>query len=156
MESLVNNLPKDNLVHTTAHFEHPDLISRKGVYPYEYMDGPDRFLETSLPSIDKFYSSLSDSGISDEDYAHARNVWDTYGLTSLRDCHDLYLKSDVTLLCDVFESFRSMALETYKLNPCYFYTSPGLSWEACLKRVSTISNRYAKAYLFDGQGGQGG
>ena len=48
-----------------------DLLTRKGVYPYEYMD---RFMETSLPPIEKFYSRLNGTGIGQEDYEHATKV----------------------------------------------------------------------------------
>ena len=84
--------------------------------------------------------------------------------------HDLYLKNDVFLLADVFESFRKTCLQYYiKLDPCHYFTSPGLSWSAMLKMtnielelmtnvdmfqfiekgmrggVSYIANRYGKA-----------
>ena len=50
--------------------------------------------------------------------------------------HDLYLKSDVLLLADVFESFRKTCLQYYKLEPCHYFTSPGLSWDAMLKMTN--------------------
>ena len=56
-----------------------NLLLRKGVYPYEYMGSWKRFNETELPSKDKFYSTLNLEDISDDDYAHAINVWNTYG-----------------------------------------------------------------------------
>ena len=46
--------------------------------------------------------------------------------------HDLYLKSDILLLADVFENFRKNCLQYYKLDPCYYFTSPGLPWDATL------------------------
>ena len=49
--------------------------------------------------------------------------------------HDLYLKTDVLLLSNVFETFRDTCLEYYKLDPAHFYTSPGLAWQACLKKT---------------------
>ena len=52
-----------------------ELLIRKGIYPYEYMDSWDKFKETSLPSIEKFYSNLNMSGVSDGDYEHACSVW---------------------------------------------------------------------------------
>ena len=60
-------------------------------------------------------------------------VWRTFNCQTLGDYHDIYLKSDVLLLADVFESFRKMTLATYKLDPAHYFTAPGLSWDAMLK-----------------------
>jgi len=78
-------------------------------------------------------SSYKDEHISEEDYAHAQNVFKQFGCHFLGDYHDLYVKLDVLLLADVFENFREICLNYHKLNPAHFYTAPGLSWAACLK-----------------------
>ena len=70
------------------------------------MDSWDKFEETKLPSIEKFYSNLSMSGVSDKDYEHASRVWREFGIGNMGEYHDLYLKTDVILLMNVFESFR--------------------------------------------------
>ena len=88
-----------------------------------------------LPPKDSFYSKLNDEAITDDDYSHALNVWSAFKCRSLRDYHNLYLKSDVLLLSDVFESFRATCLRHYKLDPAHYYTSPGLAWDACLKET---------------------
>ena len=111
------------------------LLMRKGVYPYEYMDSWDPFRETQLPSKEFFYSKLSGSGISDSDYAHAQQVWDTFRCRNLGEYCDLYCRTDVLLLADVFENFRKTCLTQYKLDPAHYYTSPGLSWDALLKKT---------------------
>ncbi|KAL9975480.1 hypothetical protein ACROYT_G012642 [Oculina patagonica] len=84
------------------------LLTQKGIYPYEYMDSWERFIETSLPEKEKFYSKLNDENITDKEYEHAQNVWETFGCQTLGDYHDLYVKTDVTLLADVFENFRKL------------------------------------------------
>ena len=71
--------------------------------------------------------------ISEEDYAHAENVWRSFGCTTMRDYHDLYLRTVVLLLADVFEKFRTMSLQSYGLDPVHYYSLPGLSWDAALK-----------------------
>ena len=170
LEKLVSNMPKKSFKYTSEVFEGKefDLMVRKGVYPYDYMDSFDKFNE-KLPSKEEFYSLLNDEHISDEDYEHAQNVWNTFSLKNMGDYHNLYLGSDVLLLADVFENFRKTCLEYYKLDPCHYFTSPGLSWDAMLKMtniklelmtdidmfqfiekglrggISYIANRYGKA-----------
>ena len=73
------------------------------------------------------------SKISEEDYSHAKRVWEEFGIRNLGDYHDLYLQTDVILLANVYETFRETCLKHYKLDPAHFYTSPGLAWKACLK-----------------------
>ena len=111
------------------------LLQKKGIYPYEYMDAFERFDENQLPEKEKFYSSLSGEGITDEEYAHAQEVWETFGCQTLGSYHDLYVATDVLLLADVFENFRGVCQEKYGLDPAHYYTAPGLSWDALLKKT---------------------
>ena len=171
LENLVNNLPDDafNILEECYKGEKLSLVKRKGVYPYEYMDSLERFKENKLPPKEAFYSRLTGEGISDEDLKHAEKVWKVFGMKTLQDYHDLYNVTDVLLLADVFENFRNVCMENYKLDPAHYFTAPGLAWDACLKitdvelellsdidmllmiekgirgGVSMISNRHAKA-----------
>ena len=97
------------------------------------MDSPIKFNDTVLPAREDFYSLLNDEDISDDDYDHAKNVWDTFQLKNMGKYHDLYSRTDILLLTDVFENFRAFCLENYKLDPCYYVSTPGLSWDAMLK-----------------------
>ena len=99
------------------------------------MDSWERFNETELPSEDKFYSKLNLEDILADDYAHAINVWNTFNISNLGEYHDLYVELNTDLLADVFENFRDKHIEIDKLDPAYFLTTPGLSWEACLKKT---------------------
>ena len=170
LDKLVSNLPKESLKYTSNMFKGTklDLMVRKGVYPYDYMDSFDKF-NSPLPKKEEFYSILNNEHISDENYQHAKNVWNTFNLKNMGEYHDLYLQSDILLLTDVFENFRKTCLEYYKLDPCHYFTSPGLSWDAMLKMtdiklelmtdidmfqfiekgmrggISYIANRYGKA-----------
>ena len=90
------------------------LMIRKGVYPYEYMDSWKRFEEISLPQKSAFYSRLNMKGISDQDYEHAQQVWNTMEKKALGCFHDTYLKTDALLLVDVFEKFWDTCLRNYK------------------------------------------
>ena len=133
LEKLVANLPSGGFVNLEAHTDHTELLERKGVYPYDYVDSPARLEETQLPPKSAFYNRLTETDISETDYAHAQEVWATFDLNTLGDYHDLYMKTDVLLLADVFEKFRSTCMEHYGLDPAHYYTAPGLSWDAMLK-----------------------
>jgi len=111
------------------------LLLKKGIYPYEYMDSFERFDETAMPEKETFYSSLNGKGISDEEYAHAQEVWAKFECRDLGDYHDLYVVTDVLLLADVFENFRKVCQDRYGLDPANYYTAPGLSWDALLKKI---------------------
>jgi len=173
LEKLVENLAKsgyDNFKNTKRYMgEYWQMACQKGIYPYEYMDSFDRFKETQLPSIDKFYSSLNESHTTPEDYEKAVNVWNTLQMKTLKDYHDFYLKCDVFLLSDVFDTFRDAMLLSHSLDPIHYITLPSFSWDAALKvskiqlelltdyemlcmvekgirgGISVISHRYAKA-----------
>ena len=171
LDKLVSNLPGEALKYTSERFqkEKLNLMTRKGIYPYDYMDSFEKFNKTELPTKEEFYSILNNEHISDEDYSHAQKVWNTFKLQTMGEYHNLYLKSDILLLADVFENFRKTCLQYYKLDPCHYFTSPGLSWDAMLKMtniklelmtdidmfqfiekgmrggISYIANRYGKA-----------
>ena len=101
------------------------------------MDSWKRFKEESLPDKESFYSELNKEGITDEDYAHAQKVRDTFKIKNLGEYHDLYVQSDTWLLADVFENFRVKCIEIYELDPPHFLSAPGLAWQACLKKDSS-------------------
>ena len=97
------------------------------------MDGWERFDETELPLIDKFYSNLNLTNITKDEYKHAQKVWNTFKIKNLGEYHDLYVQCDTTQLADNFEQFRTLCLKEYELDPAYFCTTPGLAIDACLK-----------------------
>jgi hypothetical protein len=89
-------------------FENTELLKAKGYYPYEYIDSIEKLDEKCLPSIEKFYSTLKQENITEEEYSHAQNVWKTFNCKTLKDYHNLYLKTDVLILADAFEQFRNV------------------------------------------------
>ena len=97
------------------------------------MDSFQKFFENKLHDRCKFLSSLKDECISEKDYLKANDIWSVFKINAVGDCHDLYLKTDVLLLADVFEKFINTCLYYYGLDPCHYFSSPGLSWDAMLK-----------------------
>ena len=112
------------------------MLLRKGVYPYEYMDGWDKFNEKIIPSKKSFYSNLTLENITKTDYAHANNVFKKFNINNLGEYHGLYVRSDTLLLADVFENFRQSCLKNYELDPAHFVSLPSLAWQACLKKTN--------------------
>ncbi|CAK1546856.1 unnamed protein product [Leptosia nina] len=179
LEKLAKNLKDDEFHELRLHFPNQndfDRLRQKGVFPYEYMTSLECFDLTFLPNKKHFRSSLTNNDISDADYNRALDVWQHFGCENMLDYSNLYLKTDVLLLTDVFENFRRLCIKTYGLDPAHYYTAPGLSWDAMLKKtnvklelltdidqiafikagirggISQCSNRYAKSnnkYLED-------
>ena len=158
LNKLVNNLPKDDLIHTSKAFKSKrlDLMSQKGAYPYDFMDSSEKFNQTELPTKDQFYSILNDQHITNDEYDHAKKVWKTFNIKKTGEYHDLYLASDVLLLTDVFENFRKTCMQYYKLDQCHYFRSPGLSWDATLKmtnigKFETRNNISVNVYAVEGR-----
>ena len=122
-----------------------DLLTEKGVYPYDYMTDVSKFDETALPSKQAFYSYLYEEDITDEDYRRAQRIWEHFNIKNIGEYHGLYLMTDVYLLTDVFENFREMCLNYYGLDPAHYITLPNFAWSAFLAmtgvRLQQIHNR---------------
>ena len=163
LQTLVNNLAhegteKFKLLSENIEDIDTNLLVRKQVYPYEYMDSWDRFYETSLPSSEKFYSTLTEEAISNEDYEHAKLIWDVGKFKNLGEMCDFYVKTDTLLLACVFENFRHLCLDYYGLDPLHYVSLPGLTFDACLKytgiKIELLTD--IDKYLFFESGIRGG
>ncbi|RLU25197.1 hypothetical protein DMN91_003289 [Ooceraea biroi] len=140
LDKLSSYLNKDKLKIVQSEFaylsnEDFELLTRKGVFPYEYVDCVEKLADTCLPPRESFYSSLTGETVSESDYAHAENAWQRFAIRTLSEYSDLYLKTDVLLLADVFENFRDSCIKSYGLDPAYYYTLPGFTWDAMLKHT---------------------
>ena len=98
------------------------------------MDDWEKFNETSLPEK-YFYGHLNMEDITDADYAHAKRVCKDFEIKRLGEYHDLCVQSDTLLLADVFENFRNMCINIFELDPAKFLSTPGLAWQATLKKT---------------------
>ena len=109
-----------------------NLLLSKQHYCYEYMDSFEKFSH-GLPPKEKFNSSLKQTSLTDEEYAHVENIFKIFNMKTMKDLHNFYVQTDVALLADVFENFRNMSLKIYELDPAHYVTTPSLSWDAALK-----------------------
>ena len=134
LDALVKSLSGNDFKYLSEEFsgEFLKLVKQKRVYPFEHMDGFEKFPEDKLPDRCKFLNSLKDECINEKDYQNANNIWNVFKMNSMGDYHDLYLKTDVLLLTDLFEKFINTCFNYYRLDPYHYFSSPGLSWDAML------------------------
>ena len=171
LDKLVKNLVDEDFKYLVKEFgsEYLKILKQKGAYPYEYMNSFKRFNEDKLCARKYFYSStkdkkvsedgkISDGHVSIEDYMVCEKIWDRFKMKNMGDYHDHYLKKDVLLLADVFEKFIDTYLKYYELDPCHYFSAPGLPWDAMLKmtgvKLENISD--IDQSLFSEKGTRGG
>ena len=135
--------------------ENYELLTKKGIYPYDYFDNIKKYNETKIPDHTNFKNKLNNNkNISNKEYKHAHNVfYVTFKCKNLLDYSILNLKTDVCHLADVFQKFSNFAYETYGLDCRYSYTLPGYSWQAMLKmtkiELDLISDQDMYLFLMD-------
>ena len=133
--------------------ENYKLLTKKGIYPYDYFDSKYKYSETELPEKEKFFNKLNNKNISNNEYKHAIKVFKTFKCKNLLDYSILYLKTDICHLSDVFQKFSNFAYKTYNLDPRHSYTLPGFSWQSMLKmtkiELQLISDSDIYLFLMD-------
>ena len=146
-----------------------ELLKQKGAYPYEYMNSFERFNEEKLPARKYFYSSTKDGKIGDDDkildghinfkyYLTCEKIWNKFEMKNMGNYHDHYLKKDASLSPDVFKKFINTYLKFYWLDPCHYFSSLQLSWDAMLKMAGVKLEKMSDIdkYLFTEKGLRGG
>jgi hypothetical protein len=161
IESLVNNLKKgcttikdlrSKFPNTSKYFTNDSQFNRmtqKGIYPYDYIDNFNRLNETKLPAIKEFSSKLNGTVCSPKEYERADQVWKEFQCEKFMDYHNLYLASDVLLLADVWASFRNTCFTNYKLDCTYYFTAPGLSFDAMLKHTDVKLQLFTELDMYE-------
>ena len=135
LATLASNLPRNKFKNLEERFsgKQLELAKRKGVFPYDWFDSIEKLKHKVLPPIEKFYSTLNEEGISQEEYDFALEVWNTFNCQTFKDYLELYNLIDTLLLADIFENFREICFDNYGIDPACYFTSPGLFWDAMLK-----------------------
>ena len=113
--------------------ENYKLLTKKGIYPFDYFDSKTKYDELQLPEKEKFFNKLNNKNISNDEYKHAIKAFEIFKCENLMEYSILYLKTDICHLSDVFQKFSDFAYKTYNLDPRHSYTLPGFSWQSMLK-----------------------
>lgn len=161
LDSLVKNIADDDnnfRLLNEAFGSRSKYLKRKLVYCYDYFSSFDTYKEKELPCKQRFFNSLTNKHITDEEYNSAKTIFREFGCQSLEDFTKIYVRCDVYLLACVFQEFRDMSLQFYKLDPVYFYSLPGLAWSAAMRwtKVELELLTDESKYLFLEAGIRGG
>ncbi|XP_066596509.1 uncharacterized protein [Prorops nasuta] len=161
LEKLANYVDQNNFTCLKLEFQNIslnafNLLTRKGVFPYDYVKDINVLNESKLPSRELFYNHLNECEISENDYTHALKVWNTFNIQNI----------------DIFENFRKSFINNYRLDPVHYFSLPSYTWDVMLfytdiklelvtdidmltfiergirGGLSQCSNRYAKALPF--------
>eukprot|EP00102_Acyrthosiphon_pisum_P023401 XP_016660611.1 PREDICTED: uncharacterized protein LOC100574819 [Acyrthosiphon pisum] len=97
------------------------------------MSSLDKYKETKLPPKESFYNSLNDENITDGEYHYAEEIWKYFNIKNMQEFNMLYNIIDVLLETDVMEYFRETSINTYGLDPVWYFTTPGFAWSSMLK-----------------------
>ena len=106
LDEKFKNKFKNTFKFSNNDFDEFILLLRNGVYPVEYMDGQEKFNQTTLPEKKEFCSNLNMEKIADSHYMDGRRFCKDFDIKFLGECHALYLKIDALLLADVFENLK--------------------------------------------------
>ena len=115
---------------------------------HDYITDLNVLNETELPPIDKFYSSLNNKNISIGEYRRVKVVWEKFVWENMWDYTLVYLKREVLLLADIFQKFRGKSMKNYGLDPAWFYTAPGLSYDAALKVTGVWLDLISDSHMY--------
>ena len=161
LDKLVKNLSDEDFKYLVEEFgfENLKILKEKGAYPYEYMNSFKRFNEEKLCARKYFFSStkkgkIDDDGkisaghISIKDYLTCEKIWNKSKMKNMGDYHDRYLKKDVLLLADVYEKFIKTCLKYFELDPCHYFSSPGLSWDVMLKMTYVKLEKIPDIFIY--------
>ena len=154
LHKLVKNMSDEDFKYLVEEFgsENLELLKQKGAYPYKYMNSLLENIFMPLQRMEKLVMMviISDGHISVKDYL-------TCQMKYMGDYHNHYLKKDVLLFADVFEKFMVTCLKFYGLDPCHYFSRPGLSWNAMLKMTGIKLEKISDIdkYLFIEKGLRG-
>ncbi|XP_066585413.1 uncharacterized protein [Prorops nasuta] len=123
LEKLANYLDQNNFTCLKSEFQDVslnafNLLTRKGIFPYDYVKDLNVLNEPKLPF--------------QNDYTHALKVLNTFNIQNIGEYFDLYIKTDVLMLADIFENFRKSCINNYRLDSVPYFILPSYTWDVML------------------------
>jgi len=111
-----------------------EIMQRKGIFPYDFCTSFEKVKNaTEIPPIEKFYSKLTKSGVTEEEHEYACKVWKHFKCETLLDYCEVYCCSDVYYLADAMTNFRKLFWQTFNLDVARFLSLPMVAKQAMLK-----------------------
>ena len=169
LEKLVKSLSDNDSKYLSEEFgsENLELFKQKDTCAYEYMDSFKRFGEETLPDQKRFYSSVKDGTtgdngkkldgqINDEDYLTCKKIWNKFNRKNMGIITIIIWKK---IFCyNIFEKFIATCFKFYGLDPCQYFSSPALSWDAKLNMTGMKLEKIVDIdmYLVTEKGWRGG
>ena len=162
LDNLAKSISNEQKLHTLAllkshHSLQKETIFTKGIFPYSFLDHESMLDYIGLPPIEEFFDTLTNSiNITEADYARAHLAYIQFGCQNFGDYMRAYLKLDVLLLADIFETFRRNSLIEYDLDPVNFVTLPQYSFAAAFNNQSVDLITDVNQYRFFEEAIRGG
>ena len=109
-------------------------LTKKLAYPYEYFNSIDDY-QKPVNNLKKehFFSKLKNKCPDDEEIQRTMDIIERFNIKNGEELTEIYLKSDVLLLACVFEKFIKISVNQYDINPLYYVSLPGYTWQCGLK-----------------------
>ena len=143
-----NLLDKDKII-TKQHFpDNFELLKEKTCFPYQWLTN-ENLLDKELPTINKFYSSLKLQNITKEEYNKTINIHKKLGCKNVKDYLEIYMKLDITLQADIFNTFRNTIWNKFEIDCSKYITSCSLSLDLMLKYTKVKIELFEDITTFD-------
>lgn len=155
LATVADTLPKADFKILIKHFQETndptkhELLLGKQFYPYSWFDSFSKYDESQFPDKKHFFNDLTQTDILDEDYVHAKKVYEKFNCANMGEYTDLYLKTDILILADVMEHQRAISLDVFNLDPLHYFGAPSLSWACMLKQTGVELDLLTDHQMFE-------
>ena len=149
LSSLSKKLSDGHKIVTKRHFpDNFELLKQKTHFPYEWLTEKNIY-NKNLPPIEDFYSSLKLQNINQEEYDETLRIYKELKCKNVKDYLEIYMKLDICLQADIFNVFRNIIWNQFKIDCCKYITSCSLSLDLMLKYTGVKIELFKDITMFD-------